>query len=420
MLREASSLWPKRPRQKSSPVLLGDAGTLDSILQDTNLFPRIKEIEKVTNHDIKAVEYYIKERMSEASILSDFKEYVHFTCTSEDINNISYALMLSSARREVIGPEFKKLYTELAGLSEKTKSARMISRTHGQSATPTTMGKEIANYCYRLHKLNARAEDIQFTAKLNGAVGNYNAHLFAYPEIDWLDLSKTFVEGLGLEWAPYSTQIENHDSMCLYFAHVKHMNTVLVGLSRDFWHYISLGYFKQRTVKGEVGSSTMPHKVNPIDFENAEGNLGLANALLGHFTDKLPISRYQRDLSDSTVLRNMGQALGYSLLATSSLRKGLSRVDANAELMAQELDSHWELLAEPIQMYLRRHNVADPYEKMKELTRGSKVDEAKMRQFIDTLEVSEDVKQKLRSLRPGSYLGHAERLASELSSYTKD
>ena len=373
----------------------------------------------MTNHDIKAVEYYIKEKMAAASNLADFKEYVHFTCTSEDINNISYALMLTAARKDVVGPEFSKLYSELRNLSEKTKGARMISRTHGQSATPTTMGKEVANYCYRLHRLNARAEEIRFTAKLNGAVGNYNAHLFVYPEIDWLDLSRTFVEGLGLEWAPYSTQIENHDSMCLYFAHVKHLNTVLIGLSRDFWHYISLGYFKQKTVKGEIGSSTMPHKVNPIDFENAEGNLGLANAMFGHFSEKLPISRFQRDLSDSTVLRNAGMALGYSLLASASLRKGLGRIEANTAYMAEELDSHWELLAEPVQMLLRRHNVADPYEKMKELTRGSKVDQAKMREFIDTLEVDDSVKQKLKALTPGTYLGHAERLAGELNKFTE-
>jgi adenylosuccinate lyase len=227
------------------------------------------------------------------------------------------------------------------------------------------------------------------------------------------------VEGLGLEWAPYSTQIENHDSMCLYFAHVKHLNTVLIGLSRDFWHYISLGYFKQKTVKGEIGSSTMPHKVNPIDFENAEGNLGLANAMFGHFSEKLPISRFQRDLSDSTVLRNAGMALGYSLLASASLRKGLGRIEANTAYMAEELDSHWELLAEPVQMLLRRHNVADPYEKMKELTRGSKVDQAKMREFIDTLEVDDSVKQKLKALTPGTYLGHAERLAGELNKFTE-
>lgn len=356
--------------------------------------------------------------MTKSSLLAEFKEYVHFTCTSEDINNISYALMLTAARKEVIGPEFEKLYSELANLSEKTKDARMISRTHGQSATPTTMGKEIANYCYRLHRLNARADKIQFSAKLNGAVGNYNAHLFVYPEINWLDLSRSFVEGLGLEWAPYSTQIENHDSMCIYFSTMQHMNTVLIGLSRDFWHYISLGYFKQRTVKGEIGSSTMPHKVNPIDFENAEGNLGLANSLYSHFSEKLPISRYQRDLSDSTVLRNIGLALGYSMLANSSLRKGLSRIEANTTHMANELDHHWELLAEPIQMLLRRHDVADPYEKMKELTRGSKVDQAKMHQFIQGLQVDEAVKQKLLSLTPGTYLGHAEKLASELKSYT--
>lgn len=382
------------------------------------MFTRIKEIEKVTNHDIKAVEYYIKEQMSIRSELVDFKEYVHFTCTSEDINNVSYAMMLTAARREVLSPQTQSLIDELASLSDKTKSTKMISRTHGQSATPTTMGKEIANYCYRLHRLQQRADEIQFTAKLNGAVGNYNAHVFAYPEIDWLDLSKTFVEGLGLEWAPYSTQIENHDSMCVYFSHIKHQNTILIGLSRDFWHYISLGYFKQRTVKGEVGSSTMPHKVNPIDFENAEGNLGLSNSLLGHFVEKLPISRFQRDLSDSTVLRNMGIALGYTLLAQSSLRKGLGRVEANANFMAEELDNHWELLAEPIQMLLRRHGVADPYEKMKEATRGAKVNQQTMENFIQTLEIDPETKKKMLELKPSTYLGHAEKLASELSNYT--
>ena len=262
----------------------------------------------MTNHDIKAVEYYIKEFMKSKAELAPYLEYVHFTCTSEDINNISYSLMLTESREKLITPDFLKLYETLVALANKTKGAKMMGRTHGQPATPTTMGKEIANYCYRLHRLNEAANKVRFSAKLNGAVGNYNAHQFVYPEFDWVALSQSFIAGLGLEWNPYSTQIENHDSMCLYFAHLKHINTVLLGFSRDMWHYISLGYFRQQTVKGEIGSSTMPHKVNPIDFENAEGNLGLANSLFGHFTEKLPVTRFQRDLSDSTVLRNIGSA----------------------------------------------------------------------------------------------------------------
>ena len=282
------------------------------------------------------------------------------------------------------------------------------------------MGKEIANYCYRLHRINTVASRVKFAAKLNGAVGNYNAHQFVYPEFDWVDVSRSFIDGLGLEWNPYSTQIECHDSMCQYFGHLRHMNTVLVGFSRDMWHYISLGYFKQKTVKGEIGSSTMPHKVNPIDFENAEGNLGVSNALLSHFTDKLPISRYQRDLSDSTVLRNIGSAFGYSFLSYSSLRKGLQRVEPNTKVLADELDNHWELLAEPIQMYLRKKGVSNPYEKIKEVTRGTVVTEETISKFIDGLEVDAATKQHLHQLKPSTYLGLATKLVDDLPQYTAD
>ena len=380
----------------------------------------MKEIEKVTNHDIKAVEYYIKEFMQKRAELAAYTEYVHFTCTSEDINNIAYALMLTESREKLFKKEFGGLYEDLTSLSRRTRDAKMIGRTHGQPATPTTMGKEIANYCYRLHRINTVASRVKFAAKLNGAVGNYNAHQFVYPEFDWVDVSRSFIDGLGLEWNPYSTQIECHDSMCQYFGHLRHMNTVLVGFSRDMWHYISLGYFKQKTVKGEIGSSTMPHKVNPIDFENAEGNLGVSNALLSHFTDKLPISRYQRDLSDSTVLRNIGSAFGYSFLSYSSLRKGLQRVEPNTKVLADELDNHWELLAEPIQMYLRKKGVSNPYEKIKEVTRGTVVTEETISKFIDGLEVDAATKQHLHQLKPSTYLGLATKLVDDLPQYTAD
>jgi adenylosuccinate lyase len=366
------------------------------------------------------VEYYIKNYMSARQDLQSYTEYVHFTCTSEDINNIAYALMLSSARRDTLQPEFGALYDTLALMADKYKATRMMGRTHGQSATPTTMGKEIANYAYRLNVISNEANKVRFGAKLNGAVGNYNAHQVVYPEFDWIQISREFIESLGLQWTPYSTQIENHDSMCQYFAHQKHLNTVLIGLSRDFWHYISLGYFKQKTVKGEIGSSTMPHKVNPIDFENAEGNFGVANALFGHFTDKLPISRYQRDLSDSTVLRNMGLAFGYTSLSYSSLLKGLKKIDVQEKVLIDELDSHWELLAEPIQMMMRKCGVENPYEKIKEVTRGAVVTEKTIKDFVNALDIDPKIKSGLLSLRPSNYIGYAEKLAGDLKKYTDE
>jgi adenylosuccinate lyase len=387
---------------------------LEDIYSDKDFYSKVKDIEKVTNHDIKAVEYYIKEFMKGRSSLSPYLEYVHFTCTSEDVNNIAYALMLRDARNKVVSPDIAKLTSTLTKLAQQTKDAKMMGRTHGQPATPTSLGKELANYCYRLEILNSQANKVEFAAKLNGAVGNYNAHVFVYPEFNWPEVSRTFVEGLGLQWSPYSTQIENHDSMCEYFGRLKHLNTVLLGFSRDMWHYISLGYFKQHSVKGEIGSSTMPHKINPIDFENAEGNLGVANAILGHLTDKLPMTRFQRDLSDSTVLRNIGSALGYTILSTSSLQKGLSRVEANRQRLEHELSNHWELLAEPIQMFLRRQGVANPYEKIKEVTRGAHVTEQTIKDFIDKIELDDKSKEKLRKLTPDSYTGLASQLVEEL------
>ena len=392
---------------------------LDSIMGSEGFYDRIKHIEKTTNHDIKAVEYYLKEEMTKREALSKYAEYVHFTCTSEDINNISYAMMLTDARKDVLGKEQDLLIKQVEALSQATKGVKMMGRTHGQSATPTTVGKEMANYVYRLVNLKLRGEQIKFAAKLNGAVGNYNAHVFVYPEYNWEKVSSTFIESLGLEWTPYSTQIECHDSMCLYFAMLKHFNTVLVGLSRDMWHYISLGYFKQLAVKGEIGSSTMPHKVNPIDFENAEGNLGVSNSLLAHFADKLPISRYQRDLSDSTVLRNIGNSFGYSLLSYVSLKKAFSRIEANSAVLSSELDSHWELLAEPIQMLMRREEVPKAYELIKEVTRGTKVTEKTITDFVEGLQVSPEAKKKMLELKPSTYTGLAEKIAGDLPNHLK-
>lgn len=358
--------------------------------------------------------------MQQRDELRSYVEYVHFTCTSEDINNIAYALMLTESRDKLYQKEYGLLYTDLSDLSHRTRDAKMIGRTHGQPATPTTMGKEIANYCYRLNKIHHHASSIRFAAKLNGAVGNYNAHQFVYPEYDWINISRGFINGLGLEWNPYSTQIECHDSMCLYFAHIKHINTILIGLSRDMWHYISLGYFTQKSIKGEIGSSTMPHKINPIDFENAEGNLGVSNALLSHFTDKLPITRYQRDLSDSTVLRNIGSAYGYAYLSYSSLRKGLQRIEPNHNRLSEELDSHWELLAEPIQMYLRKKGVSNPYEKIKEVTRGAHVTQDTISTFINNIDIDSETKRYLLELKPSTYLGLATKLVDDLPNYTNE
>ncbi len=372
----------------------------------------IKDIEKTTNHDVKAVEYWLKAQFAGQPELEAAAEFVHFACTSEDINNTSHALMLSAARREVLLPALDGLLATLTAMAHAHAALPMLSRTHGQTASPTTVGKEIANVVARLATARARIAAVQPLAKMNGAVGNYNAHLAAYPEIDWEAFARGVVEGpLGLVFNPHTIQIEPHDWMAELFDAVTRANTILIDFSRDVWGYISLGYFKQKLKAGEIGSSTMPHKVNPIDFENAEGNLGLANALLSHLSQKLPISRWQRDLTDSTVLRNMGVALGYALLAWDSLARGLGKLEVNAAALAADLDAAWEVLAEPIQTVMRRHGLPQPYEQLKELTRGKAITAETMRAFIEALDMPAAAKARLLAMSPGSYTGLAEALA---------
>jgi adenylosuccinate lyase len=372
----------------------------------------IKDIEKTTNHDVKAVEYWIKSRFEGQPELQKAGEFVHFACTSEDINNTSHGLMLKAAREAVLLPAIDGLIDTLAGMAGQLAALPMLSRTHGQTASPTTVGKEIANVVARLRHARMRIADVNLLAKMNGAVGNYNAHLSAYPDVDWEAFSQRVVEQqLGLCFNPYTIQIEPHDYMAELFDAVTRTNTILIDWSRDVWGYISLGYFKQRTKAGEIGSSTMPHKVNPIDFENAEGNLGLANALLAHLSQKLPISRWQRDLTDSTVLRNMGVALGYAVLAYDSLARGLGKLEVNEAALAADLDAAWEVLAEPIQTVMRRHALPNPYERLKELTRGKAITREAIAAFIETLELPEAEKARLREMTPGNYIGRAAELA---------
>ncbi|WP_077036208.1 adenylosuccinate lyase [Pelomonas sp. KK5] len=375
----------------------------------------IKEIEKTTNHDVKAVEYWLKSRFEANAELKAAGEFVHFACTSEDINNTSHGLMLKAARAEVLLPTIDKIVTKLTDMAHTLSAVPMLSRTHGQTASPTTVGKEIANVVARLRNARARIADVKLLAKMNGAVGNYNAHLSAWPEHDWEAFSQRVIEGpLGLSFNPYTIQIEPHDYMAELFDAVTRTNTILIDWSRDVWGYVSLGYFKQRTKAGEIGSSTMPHKVNPIDFENAEGNFGLANALLSHLSQKLPISRWQRDLTDSTVLRNMGVALGYAVLGYDSLLKGLDKLEINEAALAADLDAAWEVLAEPIQTVMRRYALPNPYERLKELTRGKAITQEAIREFIGTLELPEAEKARLMDLTPGSYIGRAESLARKI------
>ena len=375
----------------------------------------IKDIEKTTNHDVKAVEYWIKQRFAGQAELEKAGEFVHFACTSEDINNTSHGLMLKAAREQVILPAIDGLIGTLSGLAHTLAEIPMLSRTHGQTASPTTVGKEVANVVARLANARARIADVKLLAKMNGAVGNYNAHLSAYPDKDWEAFSQAVIENqLGLTFNPYTIQIEPHDYMAELFDAVTRTNTILIDWSRDVWGYISLGYFKQKTKAGEIGSSTMPHKVNPIDFENAEGNLGLANAVLTHLSQKLPISRWQRDLTDSTVLRNMGVALGYALLAYDSLARGLGKLEVNPQALADDLDSSWEVLAEPIQTVMRRHALPNPYERLKELTRGKAITKESIQAFIETLELPEDEKARLRAMTPGNYIGKAVALAKRV------
>lgn len=378
---------------------------------------RIKEIEKITNHDVKAVEYWLKERFVSDPEINAVKEFFHFAATSEDINNVSYALMLKKADQAVFTPAMNEVIDAFETLALRHAAVAMMSHTHGQPATPTTVGKEFATIAYRLKRQLKRKESVPFLAKFNGAVGNYNAHIAAYPEVDWLKVSFNFIKGLGLEPNPYTLQIEPHDALAEYFQVVSLWNTLLIDADRDIWGYIALNYFKQKLKEGEVGSSTMPHKVNPIDFENSEGNLGIANALLNHLAEKLPISRWQRDLSDSTVLRTIGLALGHSLLAMKSLLKGLNKLEVNQEKISAHLKEHWELLAEPIQTVMRRYGLEKPYEQLKALTRGNaQVDEKVIHTFIKGLKgLPEEAKNRLLTLSPESYTGKAEELAHGLT-----
>ena len=374
----------------------------------------VKEIEAVTNHDVKALEYWIKKKLAGNAEVMGVSEFIHFACTSEDINNLSHALMLKAARDEALLPALDRVIARLRDLAHEHAQLPMMSRTHGQPATPTTVGKEMANVVARLDRARKQIAGVSLLGKINGAVGNYNAHLAAYPGYDWESFAKRFVESFGLEFNPYTIQIEPHDSMAELFDAFARANTILIDFDRDVWGYISLGFFKQKLKAGEVGSSTMPHKVNPIDFENSEGNLGLANAILRHLSEKLPISRWQRDLTDSTVLRNMGVALGYALLAYDSLLRGLGKLEADADRLCTDLDANWELLAEPIQTVMRRYGVANPYEKLKELTRGHRISREGMQSFVQSLDIPETAKAELLKLTPWDYTGKAAELAQRI------
>ncbi len=375
---------------------------------------RIKEIERTTNHDVKAVEYFLKERVAAHPQLQAASEFIHFACTSEDINNLAHGLMLSAGREQILLPEMDAVIATVRELAHRYADQPMLSRTHGQPATPTTLGKEMANLVHRLRIQRDRVAEVTLLGKMNGAVGHYNAHRVAYPDVDWPGLTADFVRALGLAWNPYTTQIEPHDYMAELFDALARFNTILIDLSRDLWGYISLGYFRQRTVAGEVGSSTMPHKVNPIDFENAEGNLGIANAILRHLAEKLPISRWQRDLTDSTVLRNLGVGVAHTSIALQSLLRGMGKLEADPGRMAADLDANWEVLAEPIQTMMRRYAVDRPYERLKELTRGHRIGPEALKVFIDGLEIPEGAKAELKALTPATYLGEAPRLAREI------
>ena len=375
---------------------------------------QIKEIERTTNHDVKAVEYFIKESIADNAELNAVSEYIHFACTSEDINNLSHALMLKTGRDTVVVPALKDITDKLAEMAKTFSDVPMLSRTHGQTASPTTVGKEIANVVYRLRRQLEQIASVPLLGKINGAVGNYNAHLSAYPDIDWAGNAQQFIEGLGLSFNPYTTQIEPHDYMAELFDALSRSNTILIDFSRDIWGYISLGYFKQKTIAGEVGSSTMPHKVNPIDFENAEGNMGIANALFGHLTAKLPISRWQRDLTDSTVLRNMGVGMGYSMIAFASLAKGLGKLELNEQRLQEDLDNCWEVLAEPIQTVMRRYGIEKPYEKLKALTRGNTIDQATIKAFVEGLDMPDQAKAELTAMLPSTYIGNAVEQAKKI------
>ena len=373
----------------------------------------IKKIERTTNHDVKAVEYFLKEKISSIPELQKVSEFIHFACTSEDINNLSHALMLENGRQVLI-EDMRSTLSLITDLAKDNAEVVMLSRTHGQTASPTTLGKEMANFSYRLNRQINQLKDVQIMGKFNGAVGNFNAHLSAYPEIDWQSVSKDFIENLGINYAPYSSQIESHDYIAEYFHVLNRFNTILIDFCRDIWGYISLGYFTQKTIEGEIGSSTMPHKVNPIDFENAEGNLGLAIAIGEHFATKLPISRWQRDLTDSTVLRNLGVSCAHSLISYASICKGIKKLEINESKLTEDLNKAWEVLAEPIQTVMRRYGVENPYEKLKALTRGKKIDAKIINDFISTLEIPAEAKEELHKLTPMNYIGDAIKLARDI------
>jgi len=390
--------------------------TLQKIADDFSVedAAAIKAIEKTTNHDVKAVEYFIKQCIGDDAALKQAREFVHFACTSEDINNLAYALMLRDARDAVLLPALDKTVARLRELAHANADLAMLSRTHGQTASPTTLGKELANVVARLERQRAGLAAIEIPGKINGAVGNFNAHAIAYPESDWRAFSRRFVESLGLQWNEFTTQIEPHDGVAEICDAQRRIGTILIDLARDVWAYVSLGYFKQKLKAGEVGSSTMPHKVNPIDFENAEGNFGVANALFGHFSEKLPISRWQRDLTDSTVLRALGEAFGHALIGFESLDKGLGKLEVNAERIATDLDAAWEVLAEAVQTVMRRHGLPEPYEQLKALTRGHGITRESMRAFIQQLDLPPDAKRRLLELTPATYTGLAARLARDI------
>ncbi len=389
---------------------------LDTIVSEFSLADamRVKEIERTTNHDVKAVEYCLKEKITGNAELEAVKEFIHFACTSEDINNLAYALMVKTGRDQVMLPAMDEIIKKLRTLAIELAAQPMLSRTHGQTASPTTVGKEIANVAHRLQHQREMFAQVEILGKINGAVGNYNAHYCAYPDIDWPKFAQNFIESIGLKMNPYTIQIEPHDYLAELFDAMNRFNTILIDLSRDLWAYISLGYFKQKTIAGEVGSSTMPHKVNPIDFENAEGNLGIANALNGHLAAKLPISRWQRDLTDSTVLRTLGVGFGHSLIACQSLMRGLNKLEVNAAELNADLESSWEVLAEPIQTVMRRYGIANPYEKLKAVTRGKTITREDMHCFIKTLELPKDVITRLLKLTPQNYIGNAEQQARDI------
>jgi len=375
---------------------------------------RVKNIESTTNHDVKAVEYFLKEKIAGNAELEAVSEFIHFACTSEDINNLAYALMLREARTQALLPQMDELISAIKKLARDHANQPMLSRTHGQPASPTTVGKEMANVVARLERQRIQLAAVTILGKINGAVGNYNAHLSAYPSLDWANIAEQFVTSLGLEWNPYTTQIEPHDYIAEMFDAVARFNTILLDFDRDIWGYISLGYFKQKTIAGEVGSSTMPHKVNPIDFENSEGNLGIANAIFGHLAAKLPISRWQRDLTDSTVLRNLGVGVAHSVIAYQSTLKGISKLEVNPERLNEDLDACWEVLAEPVQTVMRRYGIEKPYEKLKELTRGHGIDQARLQEFINSLDLPDEAKQDLLKMTPANYLGNAAEQANRI------